>query len=71
MHDGKCRAEIVRPDNDREYAVPERELEEADREEPADDPYPSREGVLVVMPVFPATRFPTFLMLTSCVFHSA
>ena len=42
LYDGKRRTEIVRPDNDREYAVPERELEEADGEEPSYHPYPTR-----------------------------
>jgi len=41
----QCRAEVVGPDNDREHAFPERELEKSDREQPAHDPKPSRTTV--------------------------
>lgn len=43
LRDGKRDTEIVRPDNDGEYAIPKRELEIAYSEEPSNHPYSARE----------------------------
>lgn len=52
------RADVIRPQHDRQHAAPERKVQKADRKQPADDPQAAGKTMLFDLDFFRITLLP-------------
>ena len=53
----ESRAQVIRPNHDRQHALPERQMEKSDREQPRREPHPARNRVLLNPYLFHAAQY--------------